>query len=85
MWKFDMVGRDFSNDFLSLFMFYTLPYFSILCLLSSKFTLKYLFYIKYFLLTFTIDVVSTICNDGSRKVSNLFLSLKYWQQNQPNF
>ena len=60
VWQFDMMERDFSIDFLPLIMFYT--YTSLAYHISSQINIisNSFFYKKYSILTFSIDVVSTL-------------------------
>ena len=63
-------------------MFCTVPKFCQLFFLSNYFTLKWLFYIKYFVLTFSLDVVSALsnlrCNNIQQVQEN---ASKYGKQN----
>ena len=67
-----MAERDFSLDFLPLLMFYTLHKFCLLLFLWICFTLQKHFNAKYFVLTLSIDIVSTLLNKDKMGYSFVF-------------
>ena len=64
-----MVEWDFSLDFLPLFVFHPLPKFCLI--LSSNINLlSNIFYTKYFVLTFSIEVFSPLSNHNDNDTTN---------------